>query len=215
MHLSLQTARNMPLVITPEVGIPLPFDVTPEEVVEFRDRAKAACATILELIEAGAQVPEPTEEDSFQAHALFAAERPIKVSKTPPAVILKLEALLTTYDHEFLDAQRRITNFVTNRLLEETEHEDAGKRLKALELLGKKVGMFSDRLEVTVKQKPVEDIEAELTRLLERYMGEAIPVEAKEIVNEVPSPDEIDLDAELGLVDEPEPEPSRDPTDKA
>ena len=75
--------------------------------------------------------------------------------------------------------------------------------------------MFSDRLEVTVKQKPVEDIEAELGRLLERYMGEAIPVEAKEIPNEVLSPDEIDLDAELGLVDEPEPEPDRDTTDKA
>jgi hypothetical protein len=108
VHLSLQKARNMPLVITPEVGIPLPFDVTPEEVVEFRDRAKAACATILELIEAGAEVPEPTEEDSLQAHVLFAAERPIKVAKTPPPVILKLEALLTSYDHEFLDAQRRI-----------------------------------------------------------------------------------------------------------
>jgi hypothetical protein len=191
----------MPLVITPEVGIPLPFDVTPEEVVEFRDRAKAACDTIFELINAGAQVPEPTEEDSLQAHALFAAEKPIKVSKTPPAVILKLEALLTSYDHEFLDAQRRITNFVTNRLIEETENEDAGKRLRALELLGKKVGMFSDRLEVTVKQKPIQEIEQELGRLLDRYLGEAIPVEAKEVEDSPPSPSEIDLDAELGLTD--------------
>lgn len=205
----------MPLVITPEVGIPLPFDVTPEEVVEFRDRAKAACKTILELVEAGAEVPEPTEEDSFQAHALFAAEKPIKVSKTPPPIILKLEALLTSYDHEFLDAQRRIANFVTNRLIEETENEDAGKRLKALELLGKKVGMFSDRLEVTVKQKPVEEIEAELSRLLEKYAGEAIPVEAVEVSNEPLSPSEIDLDAELGLTeenldDDTDSEPNRD-----
>jgi hypothetical protein len=191
----------MPLVITPEVGIPLPFDVTPEEVVEFRDRAKAACDTIFELINAGAEVPEPTEEDSLQAHALFAAEKPIKVSKTPPAVILKLEALLTSYDHEFLDAQRRITNFVTNRLIEETENEDAGKRLRALEMLGRKVGMFSDRLEVTVKQKPIGEIEQELGRLLDRYLGEAIPVEAKEVEDSTPSPLEIDLDAELGLTD--------------
>jgi hypothetical protein len=192
----------MPLVITPEVGIPLPFDVTPEEVVKFRDRAKAACDTIFALINAGAEVPEPTEEDSLQAHALFAAERPIKVSKTPPAVILKLEALLTSYDHEFLDAQRRITNYVTNRLLEETENEDAGKRLKALEMLGRKVGMFSDRLEVTVKQKPIQEIEQELGRLLDRYLGEAIPIEAKEVENTPPNPSEIDLDAELGLADD-------------
>jgi hypothetical protein len=191
----------MPLVITPEIGIPLPFDVTPEEVVEFRDRAKAACDTIFELINAGAQAPEPTEEDSLQAHALFAAEKPIKVSKTPPAVILKLEALLTSYDHEFLDAQRRITNFVTNRLIEETENEDAGKRLRALEMLGRKVGMFSDRVEITVKQKPIGEIEQELGRLLDRYLGEAIPVEAKEVEDPTLSPLEIDLDAELGITD--------------
>ena len=200
----------MPLVITPEVGIPLPFDVTPEEVETFRDRAKAACKTILDLIESGAQVPEMDDSTSQEAHKLFAAEKPISVAKTPPAVILKLESLLTTYDHEFLDAQRRITNFVTNRLMEETENEDAGKRLKALELLGKKVGMFSDKMEVTVKQKPAEEIEAELARLLERYVGDAIPVEAKEVdeldelVSKPPSPLEIDLDAELGFTDDEE-----------
>jgi oligoendopeptidase F len=144
---------------------------------------------------------------------LFAAEKPISVAKIPPAVILKLESLLTTYDHEFLDAQRRITNFVTNRLMEETENEDAGKRLRALEMLGKKVGMFSDKIEVTVKQKPAEEIEAELARLLERYVGEAILVEAKEVdgfdeldelMSKPPSPLEIDLDAELGFTDDEE-----------
>ncbi len=46
----------MPIVVTPEVGIPLPFDVTPEEAEGFRERAKAACATILELIDSGANV---------------------------------------------------------------------------------------------------------------------------------------------------------------
>jgi hypothetical protein len=203
----------MPLVITPEVGIPLPFDVTPEEVETFRERAKAACKTILELIDAGAEMPELDDSTSQEAHKLFAAEKPISVAKTPPPVILKLEALLSSYDHEFLDAQRRITNFVTNRLMEETENEDAGKRLKALELLGKKVGMFSDRMEITVKQKPAEEIEAELARLLERYVGDAIPVEAKEIDeldeleqlrNQPPTPSEIDLDAELGLTDDDE-----------
>jgi len=194
----------MPLVITPELGIPLPFDVTPEEVVTFRERAKAACQTILELIESGAKMPDMDDKTSEEAHKLFAAEKPISVAKTPPAVILKLEALLSTYDHEFLDAQRRITNFVTNRLMEETENEDVGKRLKALELLGKKVGMFSDRMEVTVKQKPAEEIEAELARLLERYVGEAIPVEATEVEDKPLSPLEIDLDAELGLKDDDE-----------
>ena len=208
---------SVPLLITPEVGIPLPFDVTPEEVEGFRERAKAACATILELVEAGAPVTEMTDEVSQAAHELLAAEKPIIVKKTLPAVILKLEAMLTEYDHEFLDAQRRISNFVTNRLMEESEDEDARVRLKALELLGKSVGTFSDKLEVTIKQKPVQDIEQELQKLLNQYLGEAIPVEAREVDNRPPSPAEIDLDAELGItdVDDDTDESDRDPEEES
>ena len=208
----------MPLLSTPEVGIPLPFDVTPEEVEGFRERAKAACATIQELIEAGAPVPEMDDKTSEAAHVLMAAEKPIVVKKTPPAVILKLEAMLTQYDHEFLDAQRRISNFVTNRLMEESEDEDARIRLKALELLGKSVGTFSDKLEVTIKQKPVQDIEQELSKLLDQYLGQAIPVEAVEVQSRVPTPAEIDLDAELGLTDtddEDDDESDRDPEEQS
>jgi hypothetical protein len=186
----------MPLTITPEVGIPLPFDVTPEEVEGFRERAKAACETIKELIEAGAEV-DADDEDSTKAHQIVTTEKFVP-AKTPPGTILKLEALLTHYDHEFLEANRRISNLVTNKLLEETENEDPKIRIKALELLGKRKGvnLFSDQLEITVKQKPLDEIENELGRLLERYMG---PVEVVENeVDEEIKKLEIDLDAELG-----------------
>lgn len=215
-----QKVRNMPLVITPEVGIPLPFDVTAQEAEEFRERARAACETIKELIEAGAPMPEVTEEDTFAAHALFAAEKPINVAKTPPATILKLEALLNAYDYEFLDAKQKLTNFVTNRLLEETEDEDARIRLKALELLGKRrgVNLFSEQMEITIRQKPTDEIEGRLNQLLARYMGEAIPVEAREVGtgsnNDPLSPLEIDLDAELGA-EEPEDETPRTDTEQS
>jgi len=132
----------MPLVITPEVGIPLPFDVTPEEVEQFRERAAAACATIKELMGAGGEV-DLTDGDSTTAHQIFAHQAPLKIGRTPPGAILKLEAMLSHYDHEFLGANRRIANYVTNRLLEETEDEDPKVRLKALELLGKRQGCQS------------------------------------------------------------------------
>jgi hypothetical protein len=181
----------MPIVVTPEVGIPLPFDVTPEEAEGFRERAKAACETIFELINAGAEVPV-TDEDSVKAHEIVTTEK-FNIAKTPPGAILKLEALLTHYDHEFLDANRRITNLVTNKLLEETEDEDPKVRLKALELLGKRRGvqLFTDQVEVTVKQKPVTEIENELGRLLERYMGPVDVVENGE--SDEPKPEGIDL----------------------
>lgn len=192
----------MPLVITPEVGIPLPLDVTPEEVEQFRERAATACATIQELLSEGAEV-EVTQEDSTVAHQIFASQRSFNVAKTPPGAILKLEALLDHYDHEFLGANRRITNYVTNRLLEETEDEDPKVRLKALELLGKRrgVNLFSDQLEITVKQKTTADLEGELVTLLEKYMGTADVIE-----NTAKPQPLIDIDAELAALDDPEPD---------
>ena len=142
-------------------------------------------------------VVEVKEEDSTEAHQIIATEKFVPAA-TPPGAVLKLEALLTYYDHEFLEANRRIQNLVTNKLLEETENEDAKIRLKALELLGKRKGvnLFSDQVEVTVKQKPVEEIEKELERLLGKYMGPVVPVEP-----EMPKDPllEIDLDKELGM----------------
>jgi hypothetical protein len=100
-------------------------------------------------------------------------------------------------------------------LLEETENEDPKVRLKALELLGKRKGvqLFTDQLEVTVKQKPMEEIEKELGSLLERYMGpveQAVKNDIQDVeVSEVIDLENIDLDAELGLKKEEtgEPEP--------
>ena len=192
----------MPLIITPEVGIPLPLDVTPEEMEQFRERAKAARATLQELMSDGAEVPL-SQEDSKVAHEIFAGQRSLSVARTPPGAILKLEALLDEYDHEFLGANRRITNYVTSRLLEESQDEDPKVRLKALELLGKRrgVNLFSDQLEVTVKQKTTADLEGELVTLLEKYMGNA------EIVENGVEPDPIiDIEAELAALDDPEPD---------
>jgi len=215
-----QTAHYMPIVITPEVGIPLPFDVTPEEAEGFRERAKAACASILDLINSGADV-EVGEEASIEAHQIIATEK-FTPAKTPPGTILKLEALLDHYDHEFLEANRKIQNLVTNKLLEETENEDPKIRLKALELLGKRKGvqLFTDQVEVTVKQKPIEEIEKELGSLLERYMGPVEQVIKNDVqdveVNEADDPimpDDDELDELLGLNKGKDLEPESSGTD--
>jgi len=67
------------------------------------------------------------------------------------------------------------------------------------------VQLFTDQIEVTIKQKPVEEIEKELGSLLERYMG---PVEqavendvedVEEIKEPAVIPDDDELDAMLGL----------------
>lgn len=188
----------MPIVATPEVGIPLPFDTTPEEIDDFRQKAHAMFETVNKLTESGLQI-EVTEADKKEAHIAFAAS---KMPKTvTPGAVVHLEALLSEWDHEVLDASRRLRNYVTNKLLLETADPDSKVRLRALELLGKvsSVGLFSDRIDVTVTHRSINDIETELKKTLELFGGDVIDVEPLETQPEPPkSVAEIDLDAELG-----------------
>lgn len=193
----------MPIVATPEVGIPLPFDTTPEEIDDFRQKAHAMFLTIEELHKQGLPV-QVTEADKKEAHVAFAAAKIPK--NATPGMIVHLESMLNEWDHEILDAGRRLRNYVTNKLLAETADEDAKVRLRALELLGKvsSVGLFSERIDVTVTHRSINDIENELKKTLELFGGDVIDVEELE---EAPkSVAEINLDAELGTetpTDEP------------
>jgi hypothetical protein len=115
-----------------------------------------------------------------------------------PGTILNLEAILSEWDQEVLDVQRRLRNYVTNKLIMESVDPDPKQRIKALELLGKvsSVGLFSERVDVTVTHRTVTDIETELRKTLELYGGDVVDVTP----NAPKSIAEIDLDEELGMV---------------
>lgn len=196
----------MPIIATPEVGIPLPFDTTPEEIKDFREKAHAYFETVQEIIKQGATV-EITDEDKARSHQIAAEGKLPPVKTLTPGVIVNLEAILSDWDNEVLDVARRLRSYVTNKLIMESVDPDPKQRIKALELLGKVsgVGLFSEKIDITVTHRTVEDIEKELAKTLELYMGEADQV--KEPLPEVKSIAEIDLDEELGPeddLDEPE-----------
>lgn len=190
----------MPIIATPEVGIPLPFDTTPEEIEDFRQKAHAMFLTVEELHKNGLPV-EVTEADKKEAHVAFASS---KISKTATSgTIVHLESLLSEWDQEVLDVSRRLRNYVTNKLILESNDQDAKIRLRALELLGKvsSVGLFAERVDVNVTHRTVADIESELKKTLELFGGEVIDVEPLETPKSVA---EIDLDKELGVIGEAE-----------
>lgn len=158
----------MPIVATPESGIPLPFDTTPEELNDFRAKAHA----LFETLKAIDTPIEITDSDRLESHRIMAAqELPSSNRNITSGTIANLEALLTEWDYEVLDVHRRLRNYVTNRLIVETNDEDPKIRLKALELLGKTTGVnsFSDRVDISVTHRSVSDIEAELKKTLELY----------------------------------------------
>lgn len=190
----------MPIIATPEVGIPLPFDTTPEEINDFREKAHAYFETVQELIVQGAQV-EITNEDKARSHQIAAEGKLPPVKDLTPGVIVNLEAILSDWDNEVLDVARRLRSYVTNKLIMESVDPDPKQRIKALELLGKVsgVGLFSEKIDITVTHRTVEDIEKELVKTLELYMGEVDEVENEKPA--VKSIAEIDLDEELGKED--------------
>ena len=171
----------MPIVIEPESGIPFPFDTTPEEITQFRDRAKAAVETIKEIVALGGEV-EITEDDRVKARGAAASNAPLKISEKNAGSLVHLEAILSEYDRDLLNASSRLRSYVTNKLLLETIDEDAKIRLKALELLGKvgSVGLFTERVEVDVKHRSVEQVDAELSTILEKYLGDVETVTESE-----------------------------------
>lgn len=195
----------MPIIATPEVGIPFPFDTTPEEIESFRDKAHALFETVQELIKQGASVAI-TDQDKAASHQIAAAGKLPPVKDITPGTIINLEAILSEWDQEVLDVSRRLRNYVTNKMIMESVDPDPKQRMRALENLGKisSVGLFSDRIEVNVTHRSVEDIENELAKTLELYMGKAEEVdpEFEKLAAAKKSIADIDLDEELGPVED-------------
>lgn len=186
----------MPIVATPEVGIPLPFDTTPEEIDDFRQKAHALFETVQELINQGAEV-EITDEDKAKSHQIATSGKFPPAKNLTPGTIVNLEAILNEWDQEVLDVSRRLRNYITNKLIVESVDPDPRQRIKALELLGKTagVGLFSERIDINITHRTVVDIETDLKKTLELYGGDVMDVTPKEAPKSIA---EIDVDAELG-----------------
>lgn len=188
----------MPLVVTPETGIPLPFNTTPEEIDDFREKALCLFNSVNELVQNGLEV-EITDQDRRIAHESLATGKIAQQTVTPGAVI-QLEALLTEWDHEVLDSGRRLRNYVTNKLLLESNDSDPKVRLQALKLIGQlsTVGAFAERVDVNVTHRSLTEISVELKKTLELF---GAPTVNNVTVVETKSPLHIDLDEDLGPVD--------------
>jgi succinate dehydrogenase flavin-adding protein (antitoxin of CptAB toxin-antitoxin module) len=190
----------MPIVVEPESGIPFPFDTRPEEILQWRDRAKAAVATIREIVELGGEV-EVTQQDRQEARSAVADDKPVKITEKNAGQLVHLEAILSEYDRDLLNVTTRLRSFVTNKLLLETVDEDPKIRIKALELLGKitNVGLFSERIDINVTHRTIEQVDQELDQMLEKYLGDVEEVEpetAQELDSLLAMSDE-----ELGITD--------------
>jgi hypothetical protein len=190
----------MPIVLQTDIGIPFPFDTQPEEITVWRDRAKVAVATILEIISLGGNVTID-DEDRSKARNVATGNAPLQITEDNAGALIHLEAILSEYDKGLLNTATRLRSYVTNKLLLETIDEDAKVRIKALELLGKitNVGLFSERIDINVTHRTVEEIDSELDNVLEQFLGpvERVDTETSEELDSLLAM----TDEEIGIVD--------------
>lgn len=138
--------------------------ILPLPALSERERIHVAAVTAIAEIQLGADV-EVTEQDKNIARQIMRDGRRVtKTELAKPGIILHLEALLEEYDHEVVHDAKRLRTYVTNRLLEESNHDDPKVRLRALENLGKisDVGLFTERKELVITQRSEKELEAEL-----------------------------------------------------
>jgi len=199
----------MVLHLTPTYGEELRQGRPP--LIDATEKAAAAAKTIELWVEHGYVVPEGTEEDAQTAEKLvyYYAEDPENVSKylthtrigsMTTAALRALDAQLRAFSDNIVENSTQIRNYVTNKLIEESENPDPRIRMKALELLGKisDVGLFADKTEVTVTHQTSDELRDALKARLAKLTG-ADPVTT-------PTPPEGDIiDAEV--VEEPPKKP--------
>ena len=184
--------------VVPEVTIPIPVDLTPQEAKTLHEKAKAAFNT-MEFLAAMGLKPKKENMQAAQREAerQFAGSPAAKRRPFNAETSIWLDELLSNYNNAIVEDTIRLKTYVTTKLIEETEGEKAADRLRALESLGRltQLGMFTDKLEISVNTKSTEELKEDLAKKLSRYMGTAEEVKttlAKETTLT------FDLDEELG-----------------
>ena len=85
-----------------------------------------------------------------------------------PKVALSIQKAIQRKEHSAVASSLRTRNYVIEKLYKESQDSDSdASRVRALELLGKSIGLFSDVIE-TKETRPSEQIEEEIEeRLIE------------------------------------------------
>jgi hypothetical protein len=199
----------MTITIRPELGVPIPTSFKPEEYGSLLACAKAAFKTREFLIRNGLVELDPENPADRPFIEAAARQAAMQFTGTPVAqrrpynteTAKWLNNLLDKYNNSIIEDSIRLKNYVTTRLIEESDGEKASDRLSALEKLGKlsQLGMFAEKIEVSVTHRTTDELKHELDKKLSKYMGTAeridTPIKAKRKAMV------IDLDEELGFVD--------------
>jgi hypothetical protein len=198
----------MQLHVEPDLAIP--FFEGDVALKDFVEKATAACATA-EFLGLADEGPTPEEKETAEKAVYSIAEDPDKgnkqvmkasknTTKYTPAVYKQTKHILDEYSLRVVDNATQIRLLVTNKLIIESENEDAKVRLRALELLGKitDVGLFTEKSEVTVTHRSSADLVNSLRAKIQKLM---YPQDIQDAEVVTVKGEAINVDEELGITD--------------
>lgn len=200
------------IIATPELDIPIPASLTPEEAKSLHAKAQAAFRTVEFLQANGLEVGEPTPAEKKDARALFFETPGAEPEVQSSGKALMLKALLDEYDIEVVRNAAQLRSYIRLKLLELSEVGKETTQLKALELLGKlsDVQAFSESIQVNVTHQTTEELRQTLAQKLSIYLQDVVDVEVNPVktlemqeqglLDNAPAVQIIDLDEELGRV---------------
>jgi hypothetical protein len=200
------------ILVTPELDVPIPASLSPEEAKSLHAKAQAAFSTVEFLEGMGLEVSKPTESDKKEARALFFETPGANAEVQTSGKAMMLKALLDEYDVEVVRNASQLRSYIRLKLLELSETGKEGTQLKALELLGKlsDVQAFSESIQVNVTHQTTEELRQTLAQKLSSYLHDVVDVEGKPVLGpdqiednllkNAPAVQVIDLDEELGRI---------------
>jgi len=176
--------------------------------IAVREKAAYACRTAKRLLAEGYQNPTVDAEKTNDAikkvvnsvaKGVEPHQQTFSTALATTEGAIRTHEILSEFDMIVVQDARRLRNYVTNKLIVESENLDARIRIKALELLGKisDVGLFTERTEVTVTNKSTTELENTLKEKLRRLMGVDTAEDAEIIEAPVTPVRKIDVSSEL------------------
>lgn len=134
--------------------------------------------------------PLYTAEDKDEALWTMAEMRATgkAIEPSTPGAARVLEKLLKKFDYNLPNSSNQMRQYLVYKLFDWAENEDPKVSLKAVEMLGKvsEIGLFTTKLEVSTAEKPTEELESELTKLMKTMGLGAIESTVVEAPVEVP-----------------------------
>ena len=183
----------MTIYLTPMFGPPCPTDLV-QRPIDLVAGAAAASRTLELLAKYGLEITYTRSDLETAGEFTRAyAEDPAgeacalsnkRIDNMTPAALRALDVQLKKFSHNIIEDASQVRNYVTNKLIEESENPDPRIRIKALELLGKisDVGLFAEKREVTVTHKSNDELRDALRQKLSKLVNVTPAIEEAEIV---------------------------------